>query len=344
LTIYSDFERILTFQMRNTISLATSPPTAEQSNQELPSKTPEPVGSMPIRNVDPPAGVKEYRDTVAGISIYIHENWTVTGVINGQYAIFQSYPADKYIGGEAREPGDTKCDLNIRPVGTSATEIVQQWESNPRTTIVSDEEVTLKSGLIGRRFVIESMGRSVSFVSEINHRAISLTCFGKPELFEEITQTLSGFEATLLSPIYESTEGFKRYQDTKTGVTVDMPGSWMVTGIIQGQRSTLQSYPENKYIGGEALDAGDTKCELFIHDDIRVDDFVIQMKSNEKITIITEEEIMLISGQTGNKFEISSLGRSMLVITEINASTVVLKCYGDFTLFDAIAITLNAQE
>jgi len=336
LTIYSDAGKTLTFQTRNLVSVATNPPSTESPNQDLPTIT-------PIPNFEPPAGFKEYRDIVAGISIYIPENWTVTGVINGQYAIFQSYPADKYIGGEAREPGDTKCDLNIRPVGTSAAEIIQQWESNPRTTIVSDEEVTLKSGLIGRWFVIESMGRSVSFVAEINHRAISLTCFGNPEPFEKITQTLSGFEATSLSTIYESSEGFLQYQDTETGVTLDMPGSWMVTGIIPGQRATLQSYPENKYIGGEAFEAGDTKCELSIYDDIRVDDFVIQMISNETITIITQEQITLISGQTGYKFEINSLGRSMLVITEINASTVVLKCYGDFTLFDAIAITLKAR-
>jgi heat shock protein HslJ len=290
---------------------------------------------------EPPAGHKEYRDSVAGISIYIPENWNVTGVINGQYAIFQSYYEDKYVGGEAHEAGDTKCDLNIRPPGTNAGELIQQWESNPRTTIVSDEEIILKSGLIGRRLVLESMGRSVALVAEINRRAVVLTCFGNSEPFEDIAKTLSGFEAATLSPIYESVEGFKQYQDTETGVTLDMPERWIATGIIPGQRVTLQSYPENKYVGGEALEPGDTKCDLFIRNDISAKDFINQMRSNEAITIITEDEISLITGQTGTRVELNSLGRSISVITEINGSTVVLTCYGDLSPVDAIAITLK---
>ena len=293
---------------------------------------------------EPPAGYKEYRDSVAGISIYIPENWVVTGVIDGQYAIFQSYPEDKYIGGEGRDAGDTKCDLNIRPLGTSVDALIQQWESDSRTTIVSDEEIILKSGLIGRQFILESMGRSFSLVTEINDRAISLTCFGNPEPVDGIAQTLSGFEPTVFSPIYESPEGFKQYKDTETGVTLDMPGSWMITGIIPGQGATLQSYPENKYIGGEALEPDDTKCELFIRKDISTDDLFNQIKSNEAITIIAEEQMILNSGQSGTRIEMDRMGRSMLVITEINGSTVVLTCYGDFTLVDAIAVTLKDSE
>ena len=101
------------------------------------------------------------------------------------------------------------------------------------------------------------MGPSVAFVTEINHRATLLTCFGNFEPFEEIAQTLSGFEAEPLSPIYEAAEDFKHYMDTETGVAIDLPGNWVVTGIVPGQRATLQSYPENKYIGGEALSAGE---------------------------------------------------------------------------------------
>ena len=51
------------------------------------------------------------------------ESWVVTGVVPGQFAILQSYPEDKYVGGEAREPGDTKCDLTIRPPDVSVAGI-----------------------------------------------------------------------------------------------------------------------------------------------------------------------------------------------------------------------------
>jgi len=152
LIIFADSGRTLTFQERSSISVATNPPAVGQSNQEPPTITPEPV--------DPPAGFKEYRDTVVGISIYIPENWTITGVVDGEYAIFQSYPEDKYVGGEGREPGDTKCDLNIRPTGVRAEELIQQWQTDSMITIVSEEEFILQSGLAGQRFALRSSSLS----------------------------------------------------------------------------------------------------------------------------------------------------------------------------------------
>jgi heat shock protein HslJ len=183
LIISSGSGRTLTFQERSSISVATSPLPAEQSNQEPPTIT-----AMPA---DPPAGFKEYQDPVTGISIYIPENWTVTGVIDGEYAIFQSYPEDKYVGGEGRDPGDTKCDLNIRPLGTRAEELVRQWQSDSMTTIVSEDEFILHSGLKGQRFVIDSMGRATVFITELNKRVVLLTCFGDFTLVDEIAVTLN---------------------------------------------------------------------------------------------------------------------------------------------------------
>jgi heat shock protein HslJ len=193
LIIFSDSGKTLTFQERSSISVVTSPLPAEQSNQELPTMTPEP-DPTPIQSGGPPAGFKEYQDAVAGISIYIPESWTVTGVIDGEYAIFQSYPDDKYVGGEGREPSDTKCDLNIRPTGTRAEELIQQWQSDSMTTIVSEDEFTLHSGLMGQRFVIDSMGRATVFITELNQRVVLLTCFGDFALVDEIAVTLKTSE------------------------------------------------------------------------------------------------------------------------------------------------------
>ena len=182
LTIYSDSGATLTFQARSSVSVAASSLPAEQSTQE-----PSIITSKPI---DPPERFKEYQDKVTDISIYIPENWTVTGVTNGEYAIFQSYPEDKYVGGEARDSGDTKCDLNIRPTGTRAEELVQQWQSDSMTTIVSEEEFILQSGGSGQRFDIDSMGRATVFITELDQRVVILTCFGDFTLVDEIAVTL----------------------------------------------------------------------------------------------------------------------------------------------------------
>ena len=194
LTIYSDSEKTLTLQTRNVVSIATNSHSTKSPDQETLTMTLEPIVPTPIQNIDLPAGFKEYRDTVVGISIYIPEIWTVTGVIDGEYAIFQSYPEDKYVGGEGREPGDTKCDLNIRPTGTNMAELIQQWRTNPGTTIVSEDEFVLQSGLPGWRFVIDSMGQATVFITEINQRVVILTCFGDFNLVDEIAMTLHASE------------------------------------------------------------------------------------------------------------------------------------------------------
>jgi hypothetical protein len=131
---------------------------------------------------------------VAGVSVYIPESWIVTGVVPGEFAILQSYPESKYVGGEALEQGDTKCDLNIRPPGTTAADLIQQWKSDPNTIIVSESEVVLQSGQLGTRMELENMGRSLSMITEANDRAVVLTCFGAFEPFDEIAVSFGASE------------------------------------------------------------------------------------------------------------------------------------------------------
>ena len=107
---------------------------------------------------------------------------------------------------------------------------------------------------------------------------------------------------------------------------------------------TFYSYPENKYVGGEVLQPGDTKCDLFIRNDVGIDEFVDQMKTSETFTIISEEEITLNSGQTATRIEMDSMGPSTLFITEINDDVIILTCFGNFTLVDAVAVTIKACE
>jgi heat shock protein HslJ len=141
-----------------------------------------------------PVGFKAYQDSATGISIYLPESWTVTGVMPGQSAILQSYPEDKYIGGEAREPGDSKCDLTILAPDVSVLDAIQRLRSDTLATIVSEEEVVLRSGEPGIKMEVESMGLSVSLFTEVSERTVVLTCFGELAPFDEIADTVSATE------------------------------------------------------------------------------------------------------------------------------------------------------
>lgn len=164
---------------------------AEEENElttpvvEQPTTTPSPPPTPA-----PPAGYKLYRLPGSDAALYIPGDWVVSSEIPGDYAILQSYPEDKYIGGEGFEPGDTKCDLNILPQETTLEQHLQQWKSDPNSMVVSEETVTLDSGNTGIRLETEGMGRSLAMVTEISERVVTLVCFGTLEPFDRIAPTL----------------------------------------------------------------------------------------------------------------------------------------------------------
>jgi len=190
LTFYAASNPILVFEIQSDEPVSIEP-TLEPENPVVVDAAPSPT-SPPV--FTPPEGWNPYQDPITGISIYIPDGWIVTGIIEGEYAILQSYSEDKYVGGGMREDGDTKCDLRIRPEGDRAEELIEQWKSNDMTTIVTDEEFIFQSGLSGRRFVIDSMGRATVFITEINRRVVLLTCFGDFTSVDEIAMTLDMFE------------------------------------------------------------------------------------------------------------------------------------------------------
>ena len=122
------------------------------------------------------------------------ESWVVLEVIPGQSAILQSYPEDKYVGGEPFEPGDTKCDLAIRPPDVSIADALHALRSDPTVTIVAEREITLQSGKPGTRVEVDSMGRSLSLITEVDERVVVLTCFGELAPFDEIAVTIGTSE------------------------------------------------------------------------------------------------------------------------------------------------------
>ena len=131
---------------------------------------------------------------MTGVSIYVPESWVVIEGIPGESAILQSYPEGKYVGAGVQHPGDTKCDLTIRPPDIDMASHIQQLRSDPTVTIVSEQEITLQSGKPGIRVEADSMGRSLSLITEVNERVVVLTCFGELEPFDEIAVTIGASE------------------------------------------------------------------------------------------------------------------------------------------------------
>jgi hypothetical protein len=186
-------------------------PTLARTDAALPTQTPEPPtpapptptevpeNPTPTSTFEPPANTKPYQDALAGVSVHIPDNWIVTQIDPGRFAILQSYPEDKYVGGEAREPGDTKCDLTIRPPEIDIAGHVQQLKSHTDLTILSEDEVFLQSGQPGTKLEVESMGFSLSMITEVNERVVVLTCYGETAPFDEIAQTLVEIPAVTTS-------------------------------------------------------------------------------------------------------------------------------------------------
>jgi len=336
--------QILTF-VAVTSDAVVATPAPSQPSAAAPTSTPVAVVATAPPAAEPPGGFKPYLDSVAGVAIHIPESWVVTGIVPGQWAVLQSYPQDKYVGGEALQQGDTKCDLNIRPHGTSAADLIQQWKSSPDTTIVSEGEIVLQSGNLGIWIELENMGRSLSLISDVNGRAVALTCWGEFEPFDAIAVTLGAADIVedMPSTPIEPAAGFKQYHDSVAGVSVNIPESWVVTGVDPGAYAILLSYPEDKYVGGEGRAPGDTKCDLNIRPPgTSAADLIQQWKSNPDTTIIAEGPVLLQSGQLGTRIELENMGRSLSLISDVNGRAVALTCWGDFEPFHAISVTLSA--
>ena len=191
LTLFTETGEQLVFTNQPPDALAGVTPTPEPAP---PTHTPVVMPPTEPPPFEPPTGFKAYHDAAAGISIYLPESWVVTSVIPGQSAILQSYSPDKYVGGEGFAPGDAKCDLNIRPAGSRAAELIDQWRSDAMTTIVSESAFNFPDGRAGQRFVIDSMGRATVFIGEINQRTVLLTCFGDFTQVDAIAATLKALE------------------------------------------------------------------------------------------------------------------------------------------------------
>jgi heat shock protein HslJ len=152
------------------------------------------TATVPMATAGPPPGFQVYEDETIGVALLLPENWTVTQIVPGQSTILQSYPEDKYVGGEARDPTDTKCDLTIRPSEIDLAGHLEQVRSDPTITVVSETEIVLQSGEPAIRLELESMGQSRSLVTAINERIVVLSCFGELAPFDALALSLGSSE------------------------------------------------------------------------------------------------------------------------------------------------------
>jgi hypothetical protein len=164
---------------------------------EPPSPAPSPSTEEPTEptlesSQEVPEDFKEYQEPAVGVSIFLPDTWVEIKSDPGRLIILQSYSSDKYIGEEAFEPVDTKCDLSIRPPDVDMVDQNEAIRTSSNSTIVSEDEVALQSGEKGVRLGVEGLGRFLSMVTEINERSVVLNCFGELEPLDEIASSLHG--------------------------------------------------------------------------------------------------------------------------------------------------------
>lgn len=68
------------------------------------------------------------------------------------------------------------------------------------------------------------------------------------------------------------------------------------------------------------------------------------MRSDPTITIVSEREILLQSGEPGIRLELESMGQSRSLVTVINERVVVLTCFGDLAPFEDVVLSVRASE
>jgi heat shock protein HslJ len=173
-----------------TVAAATETPVPPTPTAAVPTATPVPPTATPVVIVAS-AGFRRYVHGPSGVSLWVPESWTIFEPgPHGGPTILQSYPQDKYVGGGRRDPGDSKCDLYVHSPEVSVADVIPQDRADPPVTVLSQREIVLQSGQTGTRSEVDSMGRLLSLVTEINERAVTLVCFGELAPFDEIADTL----------------------------------------------------------------------------------------------------------------------------------------------------------
>ncbi|MDJ0752627.1 MAG: hypothetical protein QNJ45_03850 [Ardenticatenaceae bacterium] len=141
--------------------------------------------------------------------------------------------------------------------------------------------------------------------------------------------------------------GFIEYLNPAAKVSLFIPENWRVQTPDHGHFVHIYSYPAGKYVGGETFKPGDMKCDLFFTS-LTMEEYLQKSEEDRdkeySFEVISEQEVVLLTGQTGIKREEYSFGHSNSLVAEINEGVVIFRCYGDLSRFDEVADTLHESE
>jgi hypothetical protein len=146
-------------------------------------------------------------------------------------------------------------------------------------------------------------------------------------------------------PGVELPAGFAQYVDPASGVSLFLPEGWTADTPpdpphSQPRTIILRSYPADKYVGGEGFRPGDTKCDLTVHlPGTRATDVIQRIKSAPLTTIVSEEEIVLQSGNQTSRWT-GVITRAMGEIDPRNRTARVVVTVTDTVSADANGTSL----
>ncbi len=184
------------------ISEATQTPAPAPQTTELPQSTllpPTPTATLPAL-----AGpLATYSDEQVGFALDYPASWTLTGVaddIKQSSSIYSAVLTSWKPSGPGTEgipEGETKIDITVFNQGAkSLDEALMQLKrqyatSDPVTTVLSTERLTLPSGLPAARWEVESlMGRAVEMICVIDGKTVILSGLGDYTTFDQVARTL----------------------------------------------------------------------------------------------------------------------------------------------------------
>ena len=81
--------------------------------------------------------------------------------------------------------------LIIHSLSSTQDEVIENWKSSAMNIIRSEDAFVFNSGQGAWRYEIENRGRSMAFITELEGRAVTLTCFGDFSAVDQMAATLS---------------------------------------------------------------------------------------------------------------------------------------------------------
>lgn len=132
------------------------------------------------------------------------------------------------------------------------------------------------------------------------------------------------------------------FTDESARIGIYIPEHWIVSQTYPGGYTILQSYPIDNYVGGETLEAEDTKCDLTVQSAFANSESLIQdWESNPTTDFTSMKVVELESGIRAHRIELENMGTALVYVYDLDPQVITLTCFGNFAPVEAIATTLH---